>query len=86
MHIRVGKLGIIGSDKGLSPGRRQVIIWTKEGIFLIRPLGTNFSDIFIAIHTFHSQNAFENVAWERRPFCPGLNVLTMDISLVYVQG
>ena len=25
-HIRVGKLTIIGSDNGLSPGRRQAII------------------------------------------------------------
>ena len=36
---------IIGSDNGLSPGRRQAIIWTNTGILLIRPLGTNFSEI-----------------------------------------
>ena len=30
-HICVGKLSIIGSDNGLSPGRRQAIIWTKVG-------------------------------------------------------
>ena len=29
-HICVSKLTIIGSDKGLSPGRRQAIIWTNE--------------------------------------------------------
>ena len=28
-HICVGKLTIIGSDNGLSPGRRQAIIWTQ---------------------------------------------------------
>ena len=28
-HICVGKLSIIGSDNGLSPGRRQAIIWKK---------------------------------------------------------
>ena len=28
-YICVGKLTIIGSDKGLSPGRRQAIIWTN---------------------------------------------------------
>ena len=36
---------IIGSDNGLSPGRHQAIIWTNTGILLIRPLGTNFSEI-----------------------------------------
>ena len=48
-HICVGKLTIIGSDNGLSPGRRQAIIWTNAGILLIGPLGTNFSEIFIEI-------------------------------------
>ena len=42
-HRCVGKLTIIGSDNGLSPGRRQAIIWTNAGILLIKPLGTNFS-------------------------------------------
>ena len=31
-HICVGKLTIIASDNGLSPGRRQAIIWTNDGI------------------------------------------------------
>ena len=44
-HICVGNLTIIGSDNGLSPGRRQAIIWTSVGILLIGPLGTNFSEI-----------------------------------------
>ena len=35
MHICVNKLIIIGSDNGLSPGRRQAIIWTNAGILLI---------------------------------------------------
>ena len=42
----------IGSDNGLSPGQRQAIIWTNAGILLIEPLGTNFSEILIKIHTF----------------------------------
>ena len=41
--ICVSKLTIIGSDNGLSPGRRQAIIWINAGILLIGPLGTNFS-------------------------------------------
>ena len=51
-HICVGKLTIIGSDNGLSPGRRQAIIWTDAGIVLILPLGTNFSEILKGIQTF----------------------------------
>ena len=42
----------IGSDYGLLPGWHQVIIWTNAGILLIRPIGTNLSEILIEIHTF----------------------------------
>ena len=48
----VGNLTIIGSDNGLLPGRHQAIIWTNAGILLNGPLGTNFSEILIEIHTF----------------------------------
>ena len=51
-HICVSKLTIIGSDNGLSPGRRQAIIWTNAGILLVRTLGTNFSEILSEIHAF----------------------------------
>ena len=51
-HICVGKLTIIASDNGLSPGRRQAIIWINAGILLIGPLGTNFNEILIETHTF----------------------------------
>ena len=51
-HICVGKLTIIGSDNGLSPERRQAIIWTNAGILLIGPLGTNFNEILIEIQPF----------------------------------
>ena len=47
MHICIGKLTVIGSDNGLSPGRCQAIIRTNAGISLIGPLETNFSDILI---------------------------------------
>ena len=52
MYICVGKLTIIGSDNGLSPERRQAIIWTNAGILLIGPLGANFSEILIETETF----------------------------------
>ena len=43
--IHAGIEATIGSDNGLSPGRRQAIIWTNAGILLIEPLWTNFSEI-----------------------------------------
>ena len=49
-HIWVSELTIIGSDNGLSPGRRQAVIWTNAGLLLIRSLGTNFDEILIEIH------------------------------------
>ena len=63
-HICVNKLIIIGSDNGLSPGRRQAIIWTNAEILLIGPEGTKFSEILNEIHIYHSRNAFENVVWK----------------------
>ena len=55
MHICVGKTTIIGSDNGLLPGRHQAIIWTNAGIWIIGPLGTNFSEIVIKILTYYSR-------------------------------
>ena len=50
--VCVGKSTIIASDNGLSPDRRQAIIWTNAGILLIRSLGTNFSDFLSEIRAF----------------------------------
>ena len=75
-QICVGDRTIIGSDNGLSPGRRQAIIWTNAGILLIGPLGTNFSEIQIGIQTFSYKKMhlkMSSVKW--RPLCLGLNVL-----------
>ena len=75
-HICVSKLTIIGSDNGLSPGRRQAIIWTNVGMLLIRPLATNFSENLIRIQTFPFKKMHLKVLSEIwRPFCLGLNVL-----------
>ena len=69
MHICISKLNIIGSDNGLSPGRRQVIIWTNAGILLIGPLGTNFNEIFIEIHTFPFKKIHLKISSaKRQPF------------------
>ena len=75
-HICVSKLTIIGSDNGLSPGRRQAIIWTNAGILLIGPLGTNFSEISIDIQMFSFKKIhFKMSSGKWRPSCLGLNVL-----------
>ena len=75
-HLCVSKLTIIGSDNGLTPDRRQAIIWTNAGLLLIGPLGTNFSEIFIEILIFPFQKMRLKVSSaKRRPFCLGLNVL-----------
>ena len=60
MHISVSKLTVIGSDNGLSPGRREAIIWTNDWILLIGPLGTNFGEFFYR-NSYIQENAFENV-------------------------
>ena len=88
-HICISKLTIIGSDNGLSPDRRQAIIWTNAGILLIGPLGTNFSEILIEILTFSYKKMHLKVSSaKRRPFCLGLNVLThcgLVISYDYID-
>ena len=76
-HIGVSKLTIINSDSGLSPGRRQAIIWINVGILLIGPLGTSFSDIVVEIHAFSFGKMHLKVSSGKlRPFCLGQNVLT----------
>ena len=76
-HICVSKLTIIGADNGLSPGRRQAIIWTNAGILLTGPLGTNVNEISIEIHAFSFKEFHLKMSSGKcRPFCLGLSVLT----------
>ena len=82
-HICVGNLTVIGPDNGLSPDRRQAIIWTNAGILLIEPLGTNFSDILIEILAFSFKKMRLKVSSAKwRPFCLGLNVMPLWTSSV----
>ena len=77
--IGVSIFTITGSDNGLSPGRRQVIIWTSDGILLIEHVGTNFSEILIEIITFSFKKMHVKVSSGKwRPFCLGLNELTIN--------
>ena len=80
--IQPTNLTIIDSDNGLSPGRRQAIIWTNAGILLIGPLETNFSEIPIAILTVSFRKMCLKVSsgkWQ--PFCLGLNVLSRQCAV-----
>ena len=75
-HKFVGKLTIIGSDNGLSPGRRQAIIWTNAGILLIGPLYTNIRWNFNRNwNILDEKNTFENVVCDMLSISLGLNVL-----------
>ena len=75
-QICVGELTIIVSDNGLSPGRRQAIIWTNDGTLLIGPSETNFSEILIEILTFSFTKMSLKVSFAKwRPFCLVFNVL-----------
>ena len=77
-HICVRKLTIIGSDNDLSPGRRQAIIWTNDGILLIQTLLTYFSENLSEIHSFSFKKMhlkMSSAKWGL--FRLGINELTM---------
>ena len=85
-HICVSKLTTFGSDSGLSPGRRQAIIWTNGGILLIGPLGTNFSEILIEIQTFSLKKI--RLKMSSAKYCSfrlGLNVLIIILAGTNVE-
>ena len=86
-YICVSKLTIIVSDNGLSPGRRQVIIWTNAAILLIKTLGTNFNEILREIYTFSFKKMHLKMpsgkCW---PSCLGHNVLILVLKLIRLDG
>ena len=85
-HICVSKLTIIDSDNGLSPCRRQAIVWINAGILLIRPLATNFSEISIEIRVFSFKKIYLKISSGKyRPFCLGLNVLSGRTIRLYIH-
>ena len=86
-HICVSDLTLIGSDNGLSLGRRQAIIWTNVGILLIGTLRNklqwNFnrnSDISI------QENAFESVVCEMAAFLSRPQCVNSIPALVQVMA
>ena len=63
-------------DNGLSPIRRQAIIWSNTVILLIETFGSNFSEISIEIHTFSFKKMHLKMSSGKwLPICLGLNVL-----------
>ena len=75
----------ISSDNGLSPCRRQAIIWTSAVI--IGPMGTNFSEISIKMYTvlftkMHLKMSFGK--WQ--PPCLGLNMIIKEYPMKYSYG
>ena len=75
-HICVGKLIIIGSYNGLSPDRRQAIIWTNARLLSIGPLPTYFNEILIKLQQFSLTKMHVKLSSAKwRPSCLGLNVL-----------
>ena len=76
-HICASKITIIGSNNGLSPGRRQAIIWTNAWILLIGPLGTNFSEMLIEIQRFSFKKMhLKMLSAKWQPSCPSHNALS----------
>ena len=77
-QICVSKLTTIGSDNGLSPGRRQAIIWTNAGILLIGPFGINLSELLIEINTVSFNKMYLKMSSAKwRLFRLGLNELML---------
>ena len=89
-HICASTQTIIGSDNGLSLGRRQAIIWTSAGILLIGTLGTNFSEIRNS-NIFIQESGFESVICETaailsRPQCVNTGNPCLVTQCIYWDG
>ena len=91
VHIYVSKIIAIGSDNGISPGRRKTITWANAGILCIGTLGMKFRTILIEINIISFQNLLlKTLSAKWCPFRLGLNVLTTTatsrcISIWYIK-
>ena len=87
-YICVSGITIIGSDNGLSPGRRQAIIWSNAGILLIEALEKKLQwNSYRNYSIFIQENALECVVCEMttilsRPQCvkPNCTVVSDFLS------
>ena len=84
-HICVSQLITIVSDNGLSPDRRQAIIWNNDGKLLFGPMGRNFREILIESYTFSFKKMHLKMSSGKwRSSCLGLNVLIKSWSGVTI--
>ena len=68
------------SDNGLSPRRRQAIIWINAEKLLIRTIGAKLNEILSEIHTFSFKKMHLKMSSGKwRTFCIGLNVLKCSL-------
>ena len=75
-HIRIRKLTNIDSGNGLSPERRQAIIWTNIWNIVNWTLENKFQWYFSRNqYIFIQENALENVVWKMAAIFLCLNVL-----------
>ena len=81
-HICVSKININASDNGLSPGRRQAIIWTNADLLSIGRLETIFSETLIQSRSFSFKKMHLKMSSVKSHlFCLGLNVLIKSIGI-----
>ena len=78
-HIPISELTIIGSDNGLSPGRRQTITWTNINWNLRK----NFIDILSKIHIFSFKNCIWKCLAQWWPFYRSLNGLNTSVLTIF---
>ena len=80
-HMCVSKLAIISSDNGLSPGRRQTIIWTNAKMLLIQPLKTNFSEVSMKMCRFSFKKIHLKMSGKWRPFFSRLQCVKLVLGV-----
>ena len=73
-HICVRNLTIIVSDNSLAP--------TNVGLLLIEPLGTNFSEILIKIHTFSFKEMHLKQSSAIVPFMSLTYMICLSVSML----
>ena len=72
-----------GSDNGVSPVRRQAMIWTNAAILSIRPQRTYFNEILFEIQIFSFKKMCLNTSSAKwRPFCPGGDEFIVNVFSV----
>ena len=86
-HICISKVTVIGPDIGLSPERRQAILWTNAGILFIGTLGTKIQwNLKQNSYIFILENAFENVICEIAGILSRSQCVNLSIRWVLRDG